>query len=453
MPTALKVTVAVFETRFERFRTIARIVTLAVAMIASSMLPAARLHAGTGSDETWTSGLAVADATGPVATADSLDRGSPATARGQVGGLARLEPTPNGRPAVRTAAARSGFVTACGVALCLAGKPWRLHGASVFAGLDDPGATVARAARAGLNTIRIVNFLDEDTVTPGAEYSEVRWERVDGLVAAAGARGLKVILDLSTYRNMLARSGRNPYTHDWAGLIEFAANRINTKSGLRYGSDPTIAIVAMAGEVEPINTPNNVLGVTTQQVSAFYERAFKQWRQHDREHLLSSGGLLHFGWDSGIDWRSIFDGADICSIHNYSAEDVSATPTVASFCAGLGKPWITEEFGVEQTLGDAGRARAFAEMYELQERHGAAGAAFWNLGAETVQPTFDVNQRTPLTWEVVRQRSPVAVSSGSEITRYSRQSGDNPTPRNSRVSSTHAAPRSYSSGYVRLIAS
>lgn len=319
-------------------------------------------------------------------------------------------PPPSGITAIErrvtTAMAGAGMVTACGSALCLDGRPWRLHGASVLAGLDDPASTVGRASQAGLNAIRIVNFLDEENGSADAEYSEWHWERVDRLVAAAGANNLKVILDLSTFRNLLMQSGRNPYTHDWASFIAFAANRINTVSGLRYGSDPTIAVVAIAGEVEPINTPDNVLGVTTAQVTAFFTRAFAEWRVHDEMHVLASGGLLHFDWDSGVDWRGIFRAADICSIHNYSPADSRATPVVAAYCADLGKPWITEEFGMEQSLVDAARARSFADMYDLQKRNGAAGAAFWNLGPQVDQPTFDVSEATPLTWDVVRLNAP-----------------------------------------------
>lgn len=226
------------------------------------------------------------------------------------------------------------------------------------------------------------------------------------MIAAAGGVGLKVILDLSTHRNLLANSGLNPYTHDWGPFIQFAANRRNTVTGARYGDDPTIALIAFAGEVEPINTPDNRLGVTTTQVTTFFRNAFATWKRHDAMHPVSSGGLLHYGWDSGIDWRAIFAAADVCSIHNYSDGDTSATPMVASYCASLGKPWITEEFGWERGVGDAARAALFESIYTLQINHAAAGVAFWNLGGQTSSPTFDVNSSTPLTLDVVVRYSP-----------------------------------------------
>jgi hypothetical protein len=113
-------------------------------------------------------------------------------------------------------------------------------------------------------------------------------------------------------------------------------------------------------------------------------------------------------WDSGIDWRSIFalKESDVCSIHAYSMSDETITiPSVSSYCRELGKPWITEEFGWERSIGDGERARAFQRMYDLQRSHGAAGAGFWNLGGQIQSPTFDVNSSSPLTLEVVRNQS------------------------------------------------
>jgi hypothetical protein len=272
--------------------------------------------------------------------------------------------------------------------------------------MDDPGTAMRRARDANLNTVRIVNFLDEHGSVGSAPYSEWHWARLDRVIAAASNAGLKVILDLSTYRNLLANAGRNPYAYDWHEFLRFAATRRNTVTGVRYADDATIALVAIAGEVEPINTPDNKLGVTTAQVTNFFRSAFATWRAYDSRHPVSSGGLLHYGWNSGIDWRSIFAAADVCSIHNYSDSDMAATRMIAAFCAGIGKPWITEEFGWERGVGDAARATRFQAMYNLQIAQQAAGVAFWNLGGQTSSPTFDVNTSTPLTWDVVVRNAP-----------------------------------------------
>src|SRR4051812_7269066 len=69
-----------------------------------------------------------------------------------------------------------------------------IDGASVLFGLDHPDRDTDAAVAAGLDTIRIVNFLDESPA--GDPYDAWRWSRVDGLIAAAKARGLRLILDL-----------------------------------------------------------------------------------------------------------------------------------------------------------------------------------------------------------------------------------------------------------------
>ena len=49
--------------------------------------------------------------------------------------------------------------------------------------------------------------------------------------------------ELETYRNLLATSGVNPYTADWRPFLDFVVNRRNSVTRIRYGDDPTIALV------------------------------------------------------------------------------------------------------------------------------------------------------------------------------------------------------------------
>jgi hypothetical protein len=301
-------------------------------------------------------------------------------------------------------------VTRCGTRLCLGGETWYLYGASQLGGLDDPTARADLAVAARLNTLRVVNFLDEGGAPSSAPYNEWHWQRVDRVIAAAGAKGLRVILDLSTYRNLLWNSGANPYTTDWQPFLSFVAARKNTVTGVAYASDPTIALMAFAGEVEPINTPSNTRGITTAQVNAFFERTFAQWKALDPNHLTSSGGLLQLAWNSGIDWKAIFGLADgdVCSIHDYSSADQTlTTPEVSKYCGSIGRPWITEEFGWEQGMGDGARAALYGDMYSLQRTFHAAGVGNWNLGTALGGATnYDFNPLTPLTWNTVRINAP-----------------------------------------------
>jgi hypothetical protein len=205
------------------------------------------------------------------------------------------------------------------------------------------------------------------------------------------------------------KHGINPYTYDWGTFVRWVAARKNTISKQVYANDPAIAMIAFAGEVDPPAGSNNTLKVTTAQVTSFFSRTLGQWRAKDSHHLLTPGGLLQIDWNSGIDWRAIFSlpVVNVCAIHVYGQGDqTTTTPAVSSYCGGLNKPWITEEFGFPQSDTDAVRAAEFTHIYDLQRAYGSAGSGFWNLGPQTSGATYDVNSQTPVTWSVVQSHVP-----------------------------------------------
>jgi hypothetical protein len=311
------------------------------------------------------------------------------------------------------------YVRRCGTRLCLANKTFPLHGASALFSRDDPTGTAASARAAGLNTLRITNWLQEDGDLRTGPYDAKRWAGVDRVIAAARAQGLKVELDLTTYRNFLQRHRINPYGADWGPFVRWVAARRNTVTGARYATDPTIALVAFAAEVEPPGSPASPVRYTTQQITSFFARTLGQWRAVDAVHLLTPGGLLHLDYDTGIDWRSIMrlPVVDVCGLHVYSPGDENVTvPAVSAFCTALDKPWFTEEFGAERGMGDPQRAAYFTRMYQLQTRYGSAGAQIWNLGPQVKSPTYDVNPNTPLTWHVVQVSRQAALPATSWTT-------------------------------------
>ncbi len=305
------------------------------------------------------------------------------------------------------------FVRTCGTLLCVGGSTFPVHAASVLSAGDHPEEVLDLAQRAQLNTVRVVSFLHEEAGVVRGPYDEERWARVDRTIALAGQRGLRVELDLTTYRNLLVQSRINPYAADWGRFVRFVALRRNTVSGRLYRDDPTIALVAFAAEVEP---PGSTLVLpvrySTADITGFYRRTMAQWRALDRNHVLTTGGFLHLNDGSGIDWRTIFalPVVDVPALHLYSDPDRTRTlPAAAALCAELGKPLFLEEFGYERGDGDASRAKNFQAQYVEHQRYGTAGVAFWNLGLEVTSPTYDVNPQTPLTWAVVRAHVPASV--------------------------------------------
>lgn len=245
------------------------------------------------------------------------------------------------------------------------------------------------AVAAGLNGVRIVNWLDESA--GGNPFDETRWAVVDGLIAGAEARGLRVLLDLSTYRNQLLAKGQNPYIVDWQPLLSF----VDSRYGVRFD------LLALAGEVE---APNGGAAnrPTTAQLTAFYQRTRQQW-QAISSVPVQSGGFLHYSWNSGIDWRAIFADMGYCTVHVYSQADIDFLPTIRSYCDSIGAPLLIEEFGLPISVGDSTRAAYYRAMYA---RPASAGYGFWNLGPETNSGSHDVNQAHPLTWAEVQAHNP-----------------------------------------------
>jgi endo-1,4-beta-mannosidase len=275
---------------------------------------------------------------------------------------------------------------------------------TVYNGLADPQAAVGRVAALGLNTVRVTDFLDVNGDPATAPFDETQWRAVDRLIAAADDAGLYVVLDFSTYRNLLRRAAGNPYIVDWLPFLRFVAERVNTETGRRYAADPTIAMISFAGEVDGITGGENTYGLTSDQLTNFYRTVEQFWRSVAPSHLLTAGGLRQLDWESGIDWQQIFllPYNDVNAVHVYThGDETSTVPAVATFSRATGKPWIIEEFGYPASMPGADRADRYREMYDLAAANHAAGIGLWNVGAQTVD-TYDVGPQFPLTEAVVR---------------------------------------------------
>ena len=325
-------------------------------------------------------------------------------------------PAPSGAAASTAPPAPAQYLTVCGTEICLGGTVWHPYGAShsPLQGGADATSTMALAGEERLDMVRLTNFLVESGPLSGA-YDPARWNQVDAYLAQASQRGERILLDLSSYRNLLWNNCLGP-TYDWGPFLSWLSRRVNSVDGRAYAQDPTLAIIALAGEYHNPGTytftandgQSCTISFTGQQLDTFYSRTLAELRADMPHQLAETGGLSYLDWSSGIDWKTIMaDPNDqICSIHVYSSGDAGTTvPNVASYCGSLGKPWMMEEFGFPQSDGDATRAQEFQQRYDLATRYGAAGVAFWNLGPENVATsptTFDVNATTPLTLAVVR---------------------------------------------------
>lgn len=295
-------------------------------------------------------------------------------------------------------------VATCDGLFVRGGQPWVMKVGSMYAGLDDPVGALARLRALGLNTVRITDFLDQDHGDPAtAPYDEAMWRRVDQVIAAARRSGMSVLLDLSTYRNLLVRAGRDAYRTDWSPFLDFVVNRQNTATGVRYGADPTIALVAFAGEPAAITGRDNTFGLTTDELTDFYRRVEQYWHDRAPGQLLTTGGFLFLDWNSGIDLPGIMNlpHNDVFTIHVYSEGDLRQTiPAVSAEARRSGRAWMVEEWGQNSNVGDEARADRFRTVVLAARSHRSAGFGFWNVGTGTAD-TFDLGPQFPQVFKAI----------------------------------------------------
>jgi hypothetical protein len=306
------------------------------------------------------------------------------------------------------------FVGRSGQHLTVDGKQIHLYGGSLYGApwREDRfnqyvDTWIANARSNGMNTIRICDFIDNRNLD---QWKDARtWANVDYLLNALEARKMYAILDLSTYRNLLERIfKKDPNADtDTPGIVA-AYNPKNWEAftafvSARYKNSRSIAFYSIAGECEaPVHKR-----ITTQELTAFYDKVSTQLRAGDPNHLISSGGLLYLDWNSGIDWKTIFNLPNIkmAAMHVYSKGDESVLPTVSEWARqpSVNIPFVIEEFGMKQGTDDTARAQWFRKIYSLAARYASVGALFWNLGPELYSGSCDVGPQTPAVWKVVRE--------------------------------------------------
>jgi len=313
-------------------------------------------------------------------------------------------------------------ITACGISLCNGGTPWVMNGATIYnpglrpeqSGFLNPQGTVALAQQANLNTLRIINFYPENGDPNSEPYDATEWGHVDQMINDAEAAGLHVDLGLADYRNTLWNDCINPYTYDWTRYIDWVAHRVNTVTGAVYGSDPAIAFVSISGEPLPTGSytftarttgQSCTLSYTTQNLTNFYANAENEWVATGATTMVNSGGLGYINeyQSAGIDWKSIYalPHNALCGFKTYGGM-LAFAPTVAQYCHSIGKPIVDEEFGFQQSDGDATRASEMTNTYTQLKAIGIAGVAFWNLGYQVAATSYDISPATPLVFAAVQ---------------------------------------------------
>lgn len=268
---------------------------------------------------------------------------------------------------------------------------------------------ISWALQGKLTTLRVTDILEGSGVDP---YNPTIKANLDYLLSKAKLRGLWVILDLSWYRNWLKANGHNDATcYDPANYTAYLKWLVP-----QYAKHTSVAYWSIGGE-PAAPTGSDPTRTTTALLNSYYSTMYAQIRQLDPNHLIGSGGLSYLNFASGVDWQSIFTSVDMGAIHVYSHGDRDTTiPLVTPWCATHNKPFLIEEFGIQQTPAGApnwpvpyvSQAAGYADIMSRCDN-----VLFWNMGPEVKPTTYDCDPTTqPNTWaQVVSHASTTRVTS------------------------------------------
>lgn len=291
------------------------------------------------------------------------------------------------------------FVTKSGTQFRLNGTGWHPWGTTFWQPVNRPAGdsyyptflNFFRRVHPAMTCSRIVNFLFDVAGT-----DETNWRSCDYAIKTWGDAGLKVILDLSDFRNSLLADAQNPYTYDWTAFINFVCNRTNYYTGVVYKNDPTIFCYSIAGESNTFDYS----GLTQGALTTFFSTVSTLIRAQDTNHLISSGGFNHIPLDgSGPDWEAVWalPNIDFGSVHPYSSPDPQFTEAklqlMGTYAASINKPWIIEEYGTTHVMRPEYMERLHWRTMKWAIQYGCAGILYWNCGTqgEETPGSYDVN--------------------------------------------------------------
>lgn len=355
-------------------------------------------------------------------------------------------------------AAPAGFVQASGGQFTVDGNAFRFGGTNNYYLAYKPtlmADDVLDDAKAmGLTVVRTWAFIDRgsldgrvsdvdgpgkdgvyfqywDTATGRPAYNDGPngLQRLDYVLAAARARGLRLILPMTN--NWRDFGGMDQFT-TWYGLanhddfytdarvrqaykdwISHLLNRVNSITGVRYRDDPTVFSWELANEPRCINANKPTSGrCTADTLVAWADEMSRHVKSVDPNHMVSVGDEGFLNRNGGSDWPyNATDGVDherltalpsvdFGTFHAYPDGGWGRSPAVdwgtkwvrdhTAAAAVLGKPTVLEEFGLrDRSVRDAGY-RAWTDAVRTG---GGAGWMFWILSGiqpdGSLYPDFD----------------------------------------------------------------
>ncbi len=319
---------------------------------------------------------------------------------------------------------RAAFVKRRGAHLELDGRRFRVAGVNCYflhyrseAAVDE---VLDDAQRMGLDVIRCWGFLDGPSdhgalhPKPGV-VDEEGLGRIDRLLVAAEARGLRLIVTL--VNNWDDFGGMKQYGR-WFGIehdafffdrrardeyrlfVRALIERENPlKDGLRYRDDPTILAWELANEPRCKTDPSG------ETITRWTAESARFIRSLDPNHLIAVGdeGFLRrdgaSDWtedgSQGVDWEALIaiDEIDVATFHLYPDHwGKTKDPRWAErwieehieLARKAGKPALLEEYGIKGERRDA----TYARWCEIVRKNDGDGWLAWML-ADDAYPDHD----------------------------------------------------------------
>jgi len=315
------------------------------------------------------------------------------------------------------------FVSKQGTQLIYGGKPLKLYGSTFYPALVGGSSAwhsskftqyidhiLALEARGGQNLVRPTDFWDRHYHDRKQDDIAI-WKNMDYLVCTARQHGIFVVMDVSAFKWFLISQGENPYdARNWTAFLDAV--------GKRYANQPSIAFYSISGEPSPPHSVDEM-----NRLVEFYRAVTGELRKSDgKHHLITAGGFNHMEDETPQTpwWQQIYSlpNNDLLAFKTYSQADLNLISSISAFAKELGKPYVDEEFGIPQSMGDArytggvyngirtSRAQFFEDVYNLGEENGVDGFVFWDLGCELGDKSYQVGPRTPAVWHVIQEHAP-----------------------------------------------
>jgi mannan endo-1,4-beta-mannosidase len=315
----------------------------------------------------------------------------------------------------------------------LGGKPFYFLGSNAYYLEQETayGSTVATDAldafqAAGIKVVRTWGFNNNGTGTASNDpsviqesagvYQDSGWQAMDTVIAEAGKRGIKLIVNL--VNNWDDYGGMNQYV-TWAGLsghdlfftnaavkqlyknyVTAFLNRTNSVTGVVYKNDPTIFGWELANEARCQSDPGAASGTLV----AWYREMSAYVKTVDPNHLVATGeegfdvtttGMtpltsysLYYhlvAWFFGtsftqntalpdIDWASGHLYPDLWGWLMPTSDGASWIQDHTGLAGALGKPFLLGEYGLETSPH-----AIYQTWLDTVTSSNTAGALLWEL--------------------------------------------------------------------------